>query len=124
MDKDTMKKNLEDFISKLKREDPKINIEVDITRRVPATSIPPDRPFIKALSEVVSEVTEKSLRYSGLAEYPSPDSYFRTWKGQYFSLGDGSLDHMANKYITIEDLMNNAKIFALLPHRMAKLKSS
>ncbi|MBS7631269.1 M20 family metallopeptidase [Candidatus Bathyarchaeota archaeon] len=125
MDKDTVKKDLEDFISKLKQEDSEINIEVDIPRSVPATSIPPDSPFIKALSEVVTDVTGRKPETFGIGGISVAKFFIlQNMEAPVFSLGDESLDHMANEYITIEDLVNNAKVFALLPHRLAKLKSS
>lgn len=123
MDKDTVKKDLEDFVSELKKEDPEINIEVDIPRSIPATCISPDSPFIKALSEVIIEVTGKKPETYGIGGI-SVAKFFvlQNMEAPVFSLGDESLDHMANEYITVEDLLNNAKIFALLPYRLAKLK--
>jgi len=37
-----------------------------------------------------------------------------------FSFGDEGLDHMADEYISVEELVNNAKIFALLPCILSK----
>ena len=124
MDKDTVKKDLEDFISKLRQEDPEINIEVDIPRSVPATSIPPDSPFIRALSQVVGKVTGRKPETFGIGGI-SVAKFFvlQNMEAPVFSLGDESLDHMANEYITVEDLVNNAKIFALLPQKLSELKS-
>lgn len=121
MDNISVKRDLENLIAKLKMEDPEINIEVDIPKSLPATSISPDSPFIKTLSSTIYEVTGKKPQTFGIGGI-SVGKFFilRGTPAPVFSCGDEGLDHMADEYISVEELINNAKIFALLYYYLSK----
>jgi acetylornithine deacetylase/succinyl-diaminopimelate desuccinylase family protein len=123
MDANTVKRDLESFIAKIKEEDPEINILVDIPRSIPATSISPDSPFPRILGEVVEEVTGMKPNYFGIGGMTVAKLFIlRGIQAPVFSLGDEGLCHMANEYITIKELIDNAKVYALLATRLDKIR--
>lgn len=118
-----MKKDLGNFISRPKKEDPEIEIKVDIPRSIPAISISPDSPLIRILSDTIMEVTSRKPECFGVGGITVAKNFIlEGTPAPVFSLGDVGLCHMANEFVTIKDLVDNAKIFALLSYRIAEIE--
>ncbi|MEM2126639.1 MAG: M20 family metallopeptidase [Candidatus Bathyarchaeia archaeon] len=122
MDANTVKRDLENFIARIKAEDPEVDIEVDIPRSLPATSISPEAPFPKILGETIEEVTGTKPNYFGIGGITVAKLFIlRGIPAPVFSLGDEGLCHMANEFITVSDLINNAKIYSLLATKLSRI---
>jgi acetylornithine deacetylase/succinyl-diaminopimelate desuccinylase family protein len=124
-DNATVKRDLEAFIEKVKREekDPEIMVTVEIPRSMQATSMSPDSPLIKLISEASEEVTGVKPQCFGIGGISVAKNFILSGiPAPVFSLGDDKLDHMANEYIRVDELVNMAKIFAILPTKLGRLK--
>jgi len=123
-DHETVRRDLEAFIERVKMEekDPEIYVAVEIPRSMQATSMPPDSPLIKLISEASEEVTGVKPKLFGIGGISVAKNFILSGiPAPVFSLGDDKLDHMANEYIKVEELVNMAKIFAILPTKLGKL---
>jgi len=122
---ETVKRDLEAFVEKVKMEekDPQIDINVEIPRSMPATSMPPDSPLIQVITEAAEEVTGVKPKLFGIGGISVAKNFILSGiPAPVFSLGDDKLDHMANEYIRADELVNMAKIFAILPTKLGRLK--
>ena len=95
-------------------------IRVENMMHQPPLYFPPDHPLIKALQKVYKEETGKEARLLAIGggtyakEMPNIVAF-----GPIFP-GKPDLDHQANEYIEIKDLVQNAKIYAHAIYELAK----
>lgn len=113
-------KTLDDVLTGLNKTINKMGIKVENMDHQAPLYFPKDHPLIKKLLSVYEEVTGDS----GEAFAIGGGTYAKEMKnivafGPIFP-GKPDLDHQANEYIEIEDLVMNAKIYAKAIYELAK----
>jgi acetylornithine deacetylase/succinyl-diaminopimelate desuccinylase-like protein len=119
MTREGVKRDLEDFIAGLRREDPELKVELEIEgedREQAWKWLQGDEPFVGILQEASERVLGRRLRLGGFPAFT--DAYwFHTHAGipsiPAFGPGLLPLAHGPNEYVSIEAIMQASKIYAL-----------
>lgn len=109
----------EDFMNPFNEKIKKHGIRVENMRHQPPLYFPPDHPLIETLSKVYEEMTGQKAELLAIGG----GTYAKEMKnmvafGPIFP-GKPDLDHQANEYIEIDDLILNAKIYAHAIYELA-----
>jgi len=116
MTEEQVKKDVEEFLDKLRETDPQLDVEVKWTRFSPAAEISRDEPVVRTALGAAREVLGFEPKLTGfpagcdgrqminLAGIPTIPA---------FGPGLLPLAHSPNEYVLVEDIVKAAKIFAL-----------
>ncbi|HBB16633.1 MAG: hypothetical protein A3J94_01520 [Syntrophus sp. RIFOXYC2_FULL_54_9] len=107
---------LKNIIEDLKKEDPRFNVsEFEVYERREPIEISPDHPNVKMMKECVQSVSGEMPQFLGFLA--AGDIYHSTRNGipgAYFGPGDPKFQHQVNERIPVDDLIDAAKIYALM----------
>ena len=121
---ETVKRDLENFIEKVRTEenDPEINVVVEVSRSIPPTSMSENEPIVKLLSDTINDVAGYKPRCFGIGGITVAKLFLLSGiPAPVFSMGDEKRCHMADEYITVDELTTLAKVFAILPTKLGYL---
>ena len=116
--KEVVKRFMDETIGQMKKADPGFRIEsIRLLNDRQTGGIGPDHKFVKVVQDVVGEITGKSVTPTGnMAGYSSLGNAYWTANngvaGLMYGGGDFSRAHCANEYITIDELVETAQVFA------------
>ena len=116
--KEVVKRFMDETIEQMKMQDPDLRIEsIRLLNDRQTGGIGPDHHFVKVVQDVVGEITGKSVTPTGnMAGYSSLGNAYWTANngvaGLMYGGGDFSRAHCANEYITIDELVETAQVFA------------
>jgi len=111
-----VKKDLEEFIDRLRREDPELKVELEIEGCTEQKALRGDEPFVKMLQEASERVLGRRLPLGGFPAFT--DAYwFHSYAGiptiPAFGPGLLTLAHRPNEYVSTEGIVQASKIYAL-----------
>jgi succinyl-diaminopimelate desuccinylase len=105
---------LESFIESEKERDPKMDVTVEKLASMPPTEVPTDSILVKVTSEAVRAVTGKEPKLIGIGGATVAKSYLANGiPAIMYGPGDARLDHVANEYIELYEVMTAAKVMAI-----------
>lgn len=112
---ETAKKELEQIIEKLKKEDPTIKVEIKKVVDAEALKTSEEEPFVKCLKEAGKMVMKRNIRSLGFPY--ATDSWILANKlgipTVIFGPGNIEQAHRPNEFIEIDELINATKIYTL-----------
>jgi len=110
---DRVKGDLERIFKRLRDQDPELSLEWKILLECDASETPPDSLIVQKSTEVVSEVTHKSVPLTGFVA--TCDMRFLVNQGKIPTviLGPGSLSqaHVTDEYVETQQLVEAAEIY-------------
>jgi len=107
-------KELRTFIESLRKHDPKINVVIKkVSSQIP-TEVSPDSDFVKLVSGAVRSVLGKEPKLVGIGGATVAKSYLSHGiPAVMYGPGDERIDHIANEYIELDQVITAAKVMAL-----------
>ena len=107
-------KELKAFVESKKTADPKIDVTIEKISSAPTTELSPDNQLVKITSSAVKTVTGKEPQLIGIGGTTVAKSYLAEGiPALMYGPGDDTLDHAANEYIKLEQILTAAKVMAL-----------
>lgn len=110
-----VEKELRGFLSKLQKEFPEVRLDLKISGKLPPSVTSPDSKLVRTTAEAAKEVTGREPKVNvcvgGL------DSHFYSSKGiDVITYGPGPVSnaHMANEFVDVDEVINAAKVYALV----------
>ena len=116
--KEVIKKIMDQTVGELQRRDPDFVVEsMRLLNDRQTGGIGPDHPFVRTVREVTRDITGKNVSATGNMEGYSSlgNAYWTSMNGIagiMYGGGDFSRAHSADEYITVEELIETAKVFA------------
>jgi len=116
--KEVVKQFMDETFKKLKDKDPDFKIEsIRLLNDRQTGGIGPDHEFVKTVQKVVEEMTGKKVTPSGdMAGYSSLGNAYWTSNngiaGLMYGGGDFIRAHSVDEFITVDELVETAKVFA------------
>ncbi len=107
-------KQVKAIIENIARENPTVNIDVEVKVDIPPTELNPDHPLVKAIEKAVETSKEVKPRLIGISG--ATDAKHFLLKGIpacVYGPGDPSIAHIADEYVKISELTDAAKVLAL-----------
>ena len=107
-------KELHTFIESLRKHDPKIDVVIEkVSSQIP-TEVSPDSDFVKLVSGAVRSVLGKEPKLVGIGGATVAKSYLSHGiPAVMYGPGDERIDHIANEYIELDQVITAAKVMAL-----------
>ncbi|HJX23974.1 MAG TPA: M20 family metallopeptidase [Candidatus Bathyarchaeia archaeon] len=107
-------KELNAFIESLRKQDPKIDVVVEkVSSQIP-TEVSSDNGFVKVVSGAVRSVLGKEPKLIGIGGATVAKSYLSYGiPALMYGPGDEKIDHVANEYIELDQVITAAKVMAL-----------
>ena len=111
-----VKKDLEEFIDGLRREDPALKVELEIESCKEQEVLRGDEPFVKMVQEASERLLGRRLPLGGFPAFT--DAYwFHSYAGipsiPAFGPGLLTLAHRPNEYVSTEGIIQASRIYAL-----------
>jgi len=105
---------IESLIGKMRRNDPSVRAEVEITTYCPPGRLPEDNPYLEALCEAVMENTGTKPGYTAFTASCEAGLLTQETGIPAVILGPGSIAqaHRTDEYIELSQLLLGAKIYA------------
>jgi succinyl-diaminopimelate desuccinylase len=115
-----VRNDLERVFMKLKQEDHELITDWKTTLEVDAAETAPDSPIVKTAADVVSKITNRKVTPTGFAATCDMRFLVNRAKIPTVILGPGNLDqaHVANEYVTIEQLNAATEAYYLISKRI------
>ena len=110
-----LKQKILDIYSKLQKDDPDFKATLNIIEERPCTSTPKDAKITKVIYKAVEEITGKEPVWQGVPG-ATDGTFLHVMKGIpviVIGAGDTYIPHHADEYVTIPELIETAKIYAL-----------
>lgn len=117
----TVKRDLEKFIEtvRIEENDEEINVIVEVSRSIPATSMSENEPIVKLLSDIIIDVAGFRPKCFGIGGITVAKFFLLSGiPAPVFSMGDEKRCHMVDEYITIDELTTLAKVFTIMQTRL------
>lgn len=113
MDHDSIIKDLEDMINKLKSEVEGFNAEIKVLNNRPAVETKLDHPFIKLGQKVAKDLFNKELVPEGVSFYTDAAVFLPTTKlpAIIYGPGDSDMAHQPNEHIHLNDLWEAVQFY-------------
>lgn len=97
--------------------------EFEILNAQPATEVSRDNELVRVISRTAQEVTGREVRLTGMSGATVTKQLItRGVTAVGFSVGDADMAHMADESIDLEDLVQYARIIALVAVRLLGTK--
>jgi succinyl-diaminopimelate desuccinylase len=122
---DEYERALRGIIEELKKEEPRLAVsEFEIYERRDPIEMSPDHPAIEVMKECIRSVSKKEARFLGTL---SAGDLYHTMKngipGAWIGPGNAQLLHQVDERIQVSEIVEAAKIYALLILRFCGLSS-
>jgi succinyl-diaminopimelate desuccinylase len=107
-------RELSTFIEGLRKQDPRIDVVVEkVSSQIP-TEVSPDDGFVKIVSGAIRSVLGKKPKLVGIGGATVAKSYLSYGiPALMYGPGDDRIDHVANEYIELDQVITAAKVMAL-----------
>jgi len=112
-DPDRVARQFRDFVEK-QAQDLGIKIEVNTSREMPALATPVDDPLVQITKAAVEEVRGKTPRVAGLPVTVGLTQAGINAPAVLFGFGSINFHHAFDERIKVEDLVDTAKVYALI----------
>jgi acetylornithine deacetylase/succinyl-diaminopimelate desuccinylase family protein len=107
---------LKEIVFEERKNDPQIDVDVQIIHDYPPTELSQENKFVAALKDAVRRVTGKDPRIIGIGGGTvAKQCKAKGIDAAVFGPGNEALCHVADEYISTKELLDGARIFALMP---------
>lgn len=113
-DHNQLKKEIEDIMEGLSKDDPDFKATLDLIEDRPWTETPKDHDVVQAVAQAYTQVTGKAPVYNGVPG--ATDGTFLHLAGVPIlttGAGDRHIPHHADEYVDIDELVETVKIYTL-----------
>jgi len=110
---DQAEKEILDLINDLMREDPELRVEVRVLERAMPAYTPVEERIVQVLTQSIRSVYGREPVISGLAGFTDMRFFNQIMPSVLYGPGSMTQAHVANEFVTVDNLINAAKVYAL-----------
>lgn len=110
---DQAEKEILDLINDLMREDPELRVEVRVLERAMPAYTPVEERIVQVLTQSIRSVYGREPVISGLAGFTDMRFFNQIMPSVLYGPGSMAQAHVANEFVTVDNLINAAKVYAL-----------
>ncbi len=112
-DVEQVKNEIQDFIEKLKSEDPELRVNLRVLEKASPAYTREDEEIVKAVRDAIKKVTGREAIISGLTGFTDMRFFNQVMPTILYGPGSMSQAHVADEHVSVEDLVTGTKVYAL-----------